>query len=62
MQYRTDKQDTKAKPLSEDKPTITYKQSDNTVTDTNAKQLSDKGDTKAKPLYRGQTNYNLQTK
>jgi hypothetical protein len=47
----SDKQDTKAKPLSEDKPTITYKQSeDNIVTDTNVKQLSDKVDTKAKPL------------
>jgi len=46
----SDKQDTKAKPLSEDKPTITYKQSEvNTATDTNAK-LSDKQDTKAKPL------------
>jgi len=47
----SDKQDTKAKPLSQDKPTITYKQSeDNIVTDTNVKQVSDKGDTKAKPL------------
>ena len=46
----SDKVDTKAKPLSEDKPTITYKQSDNIVTDTNAKQLSDKVDTKAKPM------------
>ena len=46
----SDKGDTKAKPLSEDKPTITYKQSeDNTATDTNAKQLSDNGLTGDKP-------------
>jgi hypothetical protein len=46
----SNKQDTKAKPLSEDKPTITYKLSEDAPTDTNAKQLSDKVDTKAKPL------------
>src|SRR6476619_3417194 len=46
----SDKQDTTAKPLSEGKPTITYKQSgDIAATDTNAK-LSDKQDTKSKPL------------
>jgi len=39
----SDKVDTKAKALSEDKP------NDNTATDTNAKPLSDKVDTKAKP-------------
>src|SRR6476661_6677852 len=49
----SDKQDTTAKPLSEGKPTITYKQSgDIAATDTNAK-LSDKQDTKSKPLSEG---------
>jgi len=57
----SDKQDTKAKPLSEDKPTITYKQSEvNTATDTNAK-LSDKQDTKAKPLSEDKPNDNAAT-
>src|SRR4029079_18853214 len=47
----SDKQDTKAKPLSQDKPTITYKLSDDASTNTNSKPLSDKVDTtKAKPL------------
>ena len=57
----SDKQDTTAKPLSEGKPTITYKQSEvNTATDTNAK-LSDKQDTKAKPLSEDKPNDNAAT-
>ena len=59
----SDKQDTKAKPLPEDKPTITYKQSDNTATNTNTKPLSDKVDTKAnaKPLPEDKSNDNTAT-
>jgi hypothetical protein len=57
----SNKQDTKAKPLSEDKPTITYKLSEDAPTDTNAKQLSDKVDTKAKPLSEDKSNDNTAT-